>query len=441
MLRRAAGVRAPRPRIDGDHAELASDAGSDGPGAAALPAGRFSLLAEREFRKLWLVGAIISTVRWLELLAVGVVVFDLTGSPAQVALLIILRMLPLALFGAFAGAMAEWANHKRILVAGLGVLAATSLALALLAATGRIEVWHIAVGAVLNGMFWLTDFPVRRTWLGELAGSPRVGAAMSLDTLTNNGTRMLGPTLGGLLLEVLGLDGTFLLAFALYVAALALLAGLHGARRGTAAGGSVLARVAEGLRHVRGDATLVGLLAITVIFNLWGFPVISMIPVIGKDVLGLSAFPVGLLMGCEGAGALIGSLAIVVLGRARLYRRIYVSGLTLYLATALAFSHSPVAALSGVLLFAAGLGAAGFSAMQATLVFLNSPAAVRSRVMGVLAVCIGTAPLGFLHVGLLADLLGAPLAVAILATEGLVAVAITCKLWPQVLHAQETAME
>lgn len=377
-------------------------------------------------------------MRWLELLAVAVVVFDLTGSPAQVALLTILRMLPLALFGAFAGAIAEWADHKRILVAGLVVLAATSLALAGLAATDRIEVWHIAVGAVLNGMFWLTDFPVRRTWLGELAGSPRVGAAMSMDTLTNNGTRMLGPTLGGFLLEFLGLDGTFALACVLYVAAVLLLRPLARPRRAGDAAGGVLVRVAAGLRHVRGDPTLVGLLAITVIFNLWGFPVISMIPVIGKDVLGLSAFPVGLLMGCEGAGALLGTLAIIVLGRASQYRRIYVLGLVLYLLSSLAFSHSPAAALSGALLFAAGLGAAGFSAMQATLIFLNSPAAVRSRVMGVLSVCIGTAPIGFVHVGLLANLLGAPMAITVLTVEGLIAVAITCKIWPQVLHAQET---
>ena len=417
---------------------MAAAAAPGGPDAPA-PGGRFALLAERDFRRLWLVGAIVSTVRWLELLVVGVVVFDLTGSPAQVALLTILRMLPLALFGAFAGAIAEWADYKRILVVGLVVLAATSLVLAGLAASGHIEVWHIAVGAVLNGMFWLTDFPVRRTWLGELAGGPRVGAAMSMDTLTNNGTRMLGPTLGGLLLQVLGLDGTFALACGLYVAAVLMLRPLERPRRKGDGAGGVLARVAAGLRHVRGDPTLVGLLVITVIFNLWGFPVISMIPVIGKDVLGLSAFPVGLLMGCEGAGALLGTLAIVVLARAWLYRRIYVGGLILFLASALAFAHSPLAVLSGALLFAAGLGAAGFSAMQATLVFLNSPDAVRSRVMGVLSVCIGTAPIGFVHVGLLADHLGAPMAITVLTAQGLVAVAITCKIWPQILHPQETA--
>ena len=416
---------------------MASPAGPAGAGTHGTP-GRFALLAERDFRRLWLVGAIISTVRWLELLAVGVVVFDLTGSPAEVALLTILRMLPLALFGAFAGAMAEWTDHRRILVVGLGVLAATSAALVVLAATGHIEVWHLAIGAVLNGMFWLTDYPVRRTWLGEIAGTARVGAAMTLDTLTNNGTRMLGPTLGGLLLEFLGLDGAFLLAFALYAAALLLLAGLHAPRRVHVRTGKVLARVAEGLAHVRRDPTLLGLLAITAIFNLWGFPVVSMIPVIGKDFLGLSAFPVGLLMGCEGAGALVGSLALVMFARAWLYRRIYVFGLVLFLLSVLAFSHSPVALLSGTLLFVAGLGAAGFAAMQAALVFLNTPDAVRSRVMGVLSVCIGTAPIGFLHIGLLADWLGAPMAIAILSLEGLVAVAVTCRLWPEVLAAQRS---
>ena len=113
-------------------------------------------------------------------------------------------------------------------------------------------------------------------------------------------------------------------------------------------------------------------------------------------------------------------------------------GLVLYLLSALAFSHSPAALLSGTLLFVAGLGAAGFASMQAALVFLNTPESVRSRVMGVLSVCIGTAPVGFLHIGLLADWLGAPMAIAILSVEGLVAVALTCRWWPEVLAAQTT---
>jgi uncharacterized membrane protein len=79
-----------------------------------------------------------------------------------------------------------------------------------------------------------------------------------------------------------------------------------------------------------------------------------------------------------------------------------------------------------------GLGGAAFSTMQSTLVFISAPAEVRNRIMGVLSVCIGTGPIGFLHLGLMADAFGAPLAMTIMAIEGLVALVIAYCVWPEI---------
>ena len=83
------------------------------------------------------------------------------------------------------------------------------------------------------------------------------------------------------------------------------------------------------------------------------------------------------------------------------------------------------------MLFVTGLGGAAFSSMQSTLVFLTASPEVRSRMMGVLSVCIGTGPIGFAHLGLLADWLGAPTAVTIIALEGLVALVVAGLVWPE----------
>ena len=99
--------------------------------------------------------------------------------------------------------------RRRLLLSGLGVTTLVSLLLAILAATKTIELWHIALGAFIGGTFWSIEFPTRRTLLGEIAGMERIGAAMGLDSVTNQITRMIGPAIGGLLLELFGLVAPF----------------------------------------------------------------------------------------------------------------------------------------------------------------------------------------------------------------------------------------
>ena len=181
---------------------------------------RWALLKERRYLTVWLAGAFVNTNLWLELLAIGVFVFDVTDSPFQVALMLCLRMLPLALLGAVVGAMAERFAKSRMLLVGMSAMVVTSLVLGFLVATARIEVWHLGLGSFLSGVFWTLDLTVRRTLVGDFAGPLRVGMAMSLDTMTGNGTRVVGPLLGGLLLVAIGLDGAFFIGAGLYLLAI-----------------------------------------------------------------------------------------------------------------------------------------------------------------------------------------------------------------------------
>ena len=195
---------------------------------------------------------------------------------------------------------------------------------------------------------------------------------------------------------------------------------------------NVVQTVRDGLRYVRADRAIVGTLAITVIMNLWVFPFAAMVPVIGEAELGLSAFPIGILMSAEGTGAFIGALLIANLARPAWFRRIYLSGSFLVGSMVVVFALSPWYGLSLALLFIAGLGAAGFSAMQTTMMFLQAPPEMRGRVMGVVSVCIGAGPLGVLHIGLLATWFDASTAVLIVAIEGLAALALARAYWPEI---------
>ena len=393
----------------------------------------FALIGNVAFRRVWVSGALSNVNRWLEILAVGVWVYDRTGSAFDVTLMFVLRFFPLMLFGALAGSLAERFDRRTLVMAGLGVLAASSTLLGFLAAFGELALWHVAAGAVLNGMVWAGEMPLRRTMLGDIAGDARVAQAMGFDTATNNATRMLGPLAGGALLEGIGISGAFFAGAALNLLSLLLMARVRTedrARMGTAPAG-VLTALRDGFRYVRANRPLVATLAVTVIYNVWGFPMTSMVPVIGKESLGLSAFPVGVLQSAEGLGALLGALGIAWFGRAVWFRRIYFLGVASYMAAAIVFAASPLFLLSGTILVVAGIGGACFATMQSTLTFLGARPEMRNRAMGMLTICIGTAPIGFLHLGLLAQWLGAHTAVTVIAVEGLVMLALALAIWPE----------
>jgi predicted MFS family arabinose efflux permease len=168
-----------------------------------------------------------------------------------------------------------------------------------------------------------------------------------------------------------------------------------------------------------------------VIVNLWGFPYVSLGPVIAQDVLRLGPTGTGLLMACEGLGALLGSLVLIQLRRDRLFRLIYLVGTALYLAGVLAFALLPWITAAALALLLAGFGMAAFNTMQTVIPLAASPPELRGRALGLLAVAMGTAPFGFLLIGLLATGFGAPAATATVALIGLVALAGSALRWPE----------
>lgn len=383
-----------------------------------------------DFWRLWYVGLIVFVVRWLETVAVGVFAYQETGSAFVVAMLTMLRLLPMGLLGVYLGAAAEQVQRRTALILVVLLMLANSAVLALIAHAGQLQVWHLALASFLNGVGWATDNPVRRVMLGEVAGSERMGTAMAVDVGSNNASRMVGPTIGGLILAALGIQGVFALSVLLYLTAVAAAVSVRYRNRTPAAGGApVLARMAEGLRLVRRDRKLIGILVVTVIYNVFGWPFTSMIPVVGQDRLHLGAEGIGILASMDGIGAFAGAILMAWLVRPRLYATAYVGGVALYMVMLTVFALVPNAPLAGFALLLTGLGGAGFSIMQATLVYLASPPEMRSRMLGVLSVCIGVGPVGFLHLGWLADLIGAPWATAASGVEGLIALALTRRWW------------
>ena len=390
------------------------------------------LLGTPRFLVVWLIGGLTGIVRWLQLLVLGLYTFQMTDSPLLVSAVPMLWMLPLALCGPLIGVVADRVNRKLLLVGSLAMALAVSIAMVFASRVGALGFSYVAAASVLGGIFWATDMPVRRRLLGDLAGDD-LAAAMSLDSATSTATRMAGPVLGGVVLQAFGLAGVFILSAAVFAVSLAaiVLTPMPGTPRRVQSTYFVRELI-SGIRFVAGDARLRWVFSITIVFNVWGFPFTSMIPVIGAGRLGLDSAMTGLLSSTEGLGAFIGAIAVAVAARPSGFAPLFLWGTTAYLALVGCLGmvslvaggpvHSFLVA-SGVLL-AIGLAGACFSAMQSTLSYLNALPEYRSRVLGVLTLCIGTGPIGFLHIGWLAETFGAPVALMISASEGLLALLV-----------------
>ncbi len=386
-------------------------------------------LSDPAFLSFWLVGGLTGVIRWFQLLALGVYTFETTNSPLLVSVVPLLWMLPLALCGPPIGAIADRLNRRMLLAGFLAMITLVSSAMAGLAWSGELEFQHIAVASLLSGIFWAADMPVRRRLLGDLSGGA-VSMAMSLDAATGNATRMLGPLLGGLTLQFVGLFGVFFFSAAVFAICFVIVVVAQVPGRASPVGSfTLISDLRAGIRYVRGDRDLRRILAITIAFNVFGFPFTSMIPVLGRDHLGLDAFMVGVLSSLEGLGAFAGALLVAWMARPANYFKLYLWGTITYIS--LIFYLSILSYVAGgpyhslvvvsIVLMMTGIAGASFAAMQSTLTYLGASPEFRSRVLGVLTLCIGSGPIGFLNVGWMADFWGAPTALFVMSLEGLFA--------------------
>ena len=399
-----------------------------------------ALLRNDAFFKLWAIGGLQSVTRWLELLALGVYIFDLTRSPLMVTLVTLVKFAPLALFGIPFGALSGKFAPRSIYVVGVVTMIVVNIIGLVLAVQGTLGVVQVMLISFAGGLFWVLDFPVRRALIGDAVAQRTLGQAMAVDTVANNGTRMLGPVAGGALLQFVGLSGAFVFAIGIYVVCLVLSVRLQIGRQPIRnAEASVIASLLQGIQLVRGNPLLSAVLMVTVVYNLFGFPLLSLVPVIGRDTLQLSAGFVGLLASMEGAGALVGSAIMMRYAKTLQFRRLYVGGLLVYFLASGVYAWLYHAVPVGIMLMLAGTGSAAFAAMQTTLLILNSPREYRSRLFGLLSLSIGTGLLGFTFIGVLANTFGAQTAVLVGALCGLLATAGICWCWPAMLADQHEA--
>jgi len=380
----------------------------------------FVALQSRGFRLLWTGGFLAQMARWSEVAVLGWLVLDLTNSPFQVAMVGFFRTAPLALLGIFSGILAERFDRRRILMIGFALSMLASSALTVLTLTHLVQPWHVFALVFVLGTYWALDFPARHALVRDYLEPEHVVSATSVETMAFTVSRIVGPIIGGGLIALVGVGGAYVAITAFYAAQLPVLLRLPRPVRRTAfPHGPILSDLMAGVRYVRRNQIVLGVLASTLLTNLLVFPVQQLLPVFARDVLGVGPVLLGLLLAAMGVGTLIGSAVMASVARIPQLGTVFAAGCVTIFAAVILFSFSHSYAISFALLVLAGVGHAAFGSLQSALVLLGTSEEMRGRVLGLLVLFIGMQFLGFLIMGGLAAWVGTPLAVAASAGLGL----------------------
>lgn len=372
----------------------------------------FAALAERDFRIFWIGQLISVTGTWMQSVAQGWLVLQLTGSPFLLGLAVAARALPVLVLGVPAGIAADRFDRRRLIVATSIVGTAMSALLAALTLSGRIDFGLVIIIAVVAGMANAIEMPARQSLVVELAGRQHLANAIALNSLLFNGARVVGPAIAGLIVAAFGPGWAFALnsaSFVPIIAGLLLIAPAAADRPMTAARGAVGHLVAYLRRETRVTA-LLALLAIQTTFAS-GHLVIG--PALARD-LGVGAEGLGFLLAATGVGAVIAGFRLAAFPAAG-PRWPILTGSGLLLATALVgVPLAPGFAVTLACFAAAGIGMVTFNASANTLIQTIVEERLRGRVMSLYTIVqLGLIPAGSLFMGALADVYGAAAALGV----------------------------
>jgi len=369
-------------------------------------------LSHRNY-KLFFSGQSISLIgTWMTRIATSWLVYRLTGSALLLGVVGFAGQIPSFLLAPFAGVLVDRWNRHRLLVATQVLALLQSLALAILALTGIVQIWHVIALSVFQGLINAFDMPARQAFVVEMIEKRGdLANAIALNSSMVNAARLLGPSIGGVIIAAVGEGWCFMIDAISYLAVIASLLAMKITPRMTKESKQtkMLQQLGEGFRYAIGFAPIRNVLLLLALVSLVGMPYTVLMPVFANEILHGGPNTLGLLMAASGVGALAGAMLLAA--------RKSVLGLGKYIpltagafgAGLIAFSFSRVIWLSLLLMIVTGLGFMIQMAASNTVLQTIVDEDKRGRVMSFYMMAfMGTAPFGSLLAGSVAERIGAP---------------------------------
>jgi MFS family permease len=364
-------------------------------------------LRHRNYRLLFF-GQLISLCGvWMQITAQGWLVLRLTDSPLWLGLIAAAQSLPVLLISLPAGALADRAPKRLVLLAVQTISMFSALLLALLLFSGLIQVWHVLIAALVGGIVSAVENTTRQAFTIELVGREDLMNAIALDSMVFNGSRIIGPATAGALVAAIGeapaflFNGLSFLAVIIGLLMMRLQPFLAPARQ------SNVGHLREGIAYIVGEPKVRLLLLQICLLCVFGLAYVPLLPSFARDVLGGDALVFGLVASTNAAGALCAALIIALFGD-RIPRVKYMT-IALLSYSILLGGFTLARDLLPALLLIAGVGWAGITSLTLSNTLLQAivPDALRGRVMSVFVLMVmGVSQLSGLMLAGIADLTG-----------------------------------
>ena len=378
----------------------------------------FEIWKTKAFTILFLAGFLTSVARWFEVFLFSVIAWKITGNASIAALLIMLRLLGVAATGvtfSFAGAFVV---RKKVVLGASLICSLCSLFVFVYSQTGsNINVFLLGLLSTLSGSLWSIDFSFRRPMLADTLPEDLISAGVSLDVLSSHATRILGPLFGGIFLTYLDLNAGVFFLFLLYTLSVFLVSTQKGDAL-TANTNSYTQSLLKVIGQTSDNVNLLTVVSLTFVFNIFALPFIALISLLLIEKFDPNELYIGVFTSLEGIGALLGGTAITVIAiNRKLISFISFLAIILLSISLSASSSSIFMYLFSILIF--GMATACYSALQSTIIYINSTPELRSSTFSLLTIAIGCGALGSLNIYLMSDFFTTEEISNIMAIEGL----------------------
>jgi MFS family permease len=365
---------------------------------------------------LYFIGQLISMIgTWLQIVAEGWLIFQLSHSAYYVGLSTAASMVPSLFLSLIGGVIADRYPKKRVILITQSLAMTLAFTLGILTITHTVTVWHIIFLAFLLGIVQAVDITTRQSYVVELVNDKKLlPSAIALNSTIYNGARVIGPTIAGLLISSFGLGMAFILNGISYIAVITALLFIHTNPVTSSVHQGTLKAIKEGVHYAFAHPTIKSLLVSTVFMSVFGWSYSTLMPVIAENVFHLNAAGLGYMYAATGVGALLGTVLISSYGN-RINANIFIAGGNILFTLGLiAFSFTQSIFVAYILLFIVGFSLVSMFATVNTTIQHCVVDQMRGRVMSIYALAfMGLAPLGSFSIGYAADHLGPSLAIRI----------------------------
>lgn len=377
--------------------------------------GIFASFQYRNFRYLWLGQISQALALWMEQIARPLLILSplIGGSAVHLGFVFGVRTAPQLGMGIFAGVIADWYDRRTILLVSKTGSATMNFILAALVLTGTVELWHIYAHAFIKGMFNSLDQPARQSLIPSIVPRHQLTNAIALNSATMNTMRILGASVAGFLVVLVGFGYTFLLTAVIFTGAVFFTYKLSTAPQAKVANKSIrsaLTAFKEGVKYGWSTPAIRWVIILAMVYFVFGMSYMQVFaPLFATGTLDIGARGFGIMMSLTGLGGVIGAMTLAALNLRRhrgLAIMFVMAGFGTMLIIFSLSTYLEIVPLSLALIIMVGMFQTPFNALANSVLLDSAPADMRGRVMALISLDRSVITLGAMLAGFMAAGLG-----------------------------------